>query len=54
MKVLDKCVGCGICVVFCKRRAIRTYGRAIIDKDKCNNCGICVKYCPINAIVLGE
>jgi len=50
IKILEKCVGCGNCVVFCPRRAIKTYGIAIVDKNRCSNCGICVRYCPINAI----
>jgi len=50
IKILEKCVGCGNCVVFCPRRAIKTYGVAIVDENKCSNCGICAGYCPINAI----
>nr|WP_048197120.1 4Fe-4S binding protein [Methanocaldococcus vulcanius] len=50
MSILKNCVGCGTCVVFCPKKAIKTYGVAIINKEKCVNCGICVKYCPIDAI----
>ncbi|WP_423792940.1 4Fe-4S binding protein [Methanocaldococcus indicus] len=52
IKILDNCVGCGTCVFSCQKRAIRTYGRAYIDKEKCVLCKICIKYCPIKAIKL--
>ncbi|CAB3287261.1 Ferredoxin [Methanocaldococcus lauensis] len=52
MEILNKCVGCGNCVVFCPKKAIKTYGVAIVDNDKCVNCGICAKYCPIDAIAI--
>ncbi|WP_457612329.1 4Fe-4S binding protein [Methanocaldococcus sp.] len=50
VRVKDNCVGCGVCVAFCKKRALKTDGRAYINKELCNNCNICVKYCPINAL----
>ncbi len=49
--VLNKCVGCGECVPFCPKDALRTYGKLIINKDKCTNCNHCINYCPIDAIV---
>ncbi|ADG13257.1 DUF362 domain-containing protein [Methanocaldococcus infernus] len=50
VKVNEKCVGCGICVPFCRKKALKTYGKLIIDKEKCINCKLCIKYCQINAL----
>ena len=50
MKVLNKCIGCGLCVPFCPFEAMGVYGKVIIDENLCKECGICIKYCPIDAI----
>ena len=49
----EKCVGCGKCVPYCPRDAIRIEMRkAVIDLDACVECGVCLKNagCPRDAI----
>ena len=49
--ILDKCVGCGICVEVCPPQAISIVNKkAIIDLDKCTLCGVCPDSCKFNAI----
>lgn len=49
----EKCIGCGLCVVYCTGSAIRVEnGKASVDLDECTECGVCrrVAICPRNAI----
>ena len=49
--ILDKCVGCGLCLKVCPLDAIKLVDKkAVIDLDKCNLCGICVDSCTFDAI----
>ena len=49
--ILDKCVGCGLCLGACSLAAIKLKDmKAIIDLDKCNLCGACIESCTFNAI----
>ena len=46
------CVGCGLCVETCQRKAISIYaGMSRIDQDKCIGCGLCADVCPQQAII---
>lgn len=56
----EKCVGCGICTLYCPADAIRVIhtgggaGKAAIDQAACLECGTCIRErvvkCPRNAI----
>jgi electron transfer flavoprotein alpha subunit/NAD-dependent dihydropyrimidine dehydrogenase PreA subunit len=51
--ILDKCVGCGLCLNVCPTAAITLKNKkAIIDLDKCTLCGACVDSCKFSAIVI--
>ena len=49
----DRCVGCGQCVDFCRRRSVEALslvkGKVVRDPKKCIGCGVCVVYCPTRA-----
>jgi len=48
---IEKCIGCGECLVSCFYEAITIRGgKASIDEDKCDKCGLCFEKCPVNAI----
>ena len=35
---IDICVGCGRCVIFCPREALKAWGYLEIDEGKCTGC----------------
>jgi len=46
---LERCSGCGSCVVNCPEQAIRLVeGQAATDLTLCRRCGHCAVYCPQN------
>lgn len=68
-KLLDydykRCIGCGICVEVCPRKAIEPgplieiatgldAPPVIIDHTKCSFCGMCAAFCPVKAIRMTE
>ncbi|MDP2922306.1 MAG: electron transfer flavoprotein subunit alpha [Candidatus Omnitrophota bacterium] len=51
--IVEKCVGCGLCVKVCPFGAIAMVGKkAVIDLAKCNLCGACKDACKFEAIVI--
>ncbi|MCR1899432.1 4Fe-4S binding protein [Irregularibacter muris] len=48
--ILDKCIGCKICVKNCPLDAIEVVDRKARLKDNCVTCGICVRVCPKDAL----
>ena len=48
------CKGCGVCVAFCPKKALRMDGeeKAAHDPALCVECGLCELYCPDLAIVV--
>ncbi len=49
----DRCVACGQCINYCKKRSVGALslvnGKVHRDTAKCIGCGVCVTYCPTRA-----
>jgi len=51
--ILEKCVGCSLCVKVCPFQAIAMKDKkAVIDLSKCNLCGACKDSCKFSAITI--
>ena len=60
--IQDRCKGCGFCVAFCPRQALRLsaqfnkkgYHYPEVDHERCVHCGLCDALCPEFAIYSPE
>ncbi|MDT0306781.1 4Fe-4S binding protein [Streptomyces sp. DSM 44917] len=53
VRVTDRCLGCGACLLTCPEHAIRPAGGALLVlADRCTGCAECVEICPADAIDL--
>ncbi|MCY6371446.1 FAD-binding protein [Clostridium ganghwense] len=50
--LIDKCVGCGLCVSACPFGAIKIENKKAVILENCTLCGSCVSKCNLNAIEL--
>ena len=51
--IIDKCIGCELCIKVCPYDAIQMINKkAVIDIEKCTLCGACIEPCKFDAIVI--
>ncbi len=49
------CKGCGICVAFCPKKALRLENeKAVHNPELCILCGMCELYCPDLAVTVDK
>jgi phosphoadenosine phosphosulfate reductase len=42
------CTGCGVCLEYCERKAIKLSEKASVG-DSCDRCGLCNEVCPLSS-----
>jgi electron transfer flavoprotein alpha subunit/NAD-dependent dihydropyrimidine dehydrogenase PreA subunit len=50
--ILDKCVGCGLCIKVCAYDAVTLVDKKAVINDRCTVCGACVSACRYDAILI--
>ena len=52
--IVDKCVGCGLCIKVCAYAGVSLVDKKAVLNERCNVCGACVSACKYGAIVIGR
>ncbi len=50
--IVDKCVGCGLCIKVCAYDAISLVDKKAVLNERCTICGACVSACKYDAILI--
>jgi electron transfer flavoprotein alpha subunit len=50
--ILDKCVGCGLCIKVCAYDAVSLVDKKAVLNERCTVCGACVSACRYDAILI--
>jgi electron transfer flavoprotein alpha subunit len=50
--IVDKCVGCGLCVKVCAYDAVSMVDKKAVLNERCTICGACVSACRYDAILI--
>jgi len=50
MVVINRCAGCGACLLTCPEHAIRPVDGRLTVTRGCTDCGECIEVCPIDGI----
>ncbi|MBA7669562.1 Caffeyl-CoA reductase-Etf complex subunit CarE [subsurface metagenome] len=48
--ILDKCVGCGLCLKVCAYDALSLIDKKAVVNEKCTVCGACIDVCKFDAM----
>jgi 6-hydroxynicotinate reductase len=48
--IIEKCKGCGTCVLDCPQGAIKLTKKKAVIGERCSECGACAKVCPEDAL----
>jgi NAD-dependent dihydropyrimidine dehydrogenase PreA subunit len=50
--IIDKCVGCGLCIKVCAYDAVSLVDKKAVLNERCTVCGACVSACRYDAILI--
>jgi electron transfer flavoprotein alpha subunit/NAD-dependent dihydropyrimidine dehydrogenase PreA subunit len=50
--IVDKCVGCGLCIKVCAYDAVSLVDKKAVLNERCTVCGACVSACKYDAILI--
>lgn len=52
VNIINKCIGCGVCIDICPYSAIELFEGHAIVSGHCTVCGACAEICPVDAVVI--